>query len=67
MDQIGVGLVGCGMIAAVHVAALKEIPAAKICGVWSRTRESRVDFAENTESIPMTVTKVCCRIRQSIP
>jgi len=46
MKPIGVGLVGCGMIAGVHLAALKEIPAAKICGVWNRTPETMVRFAE---------------------
>ena len=46
MNQIGVALVGCGMVAATHIMALKEIPVAKICGVWNRTRETMLAFAE---------------------
>lgn len=49
MEQIGVALVGCGMIASTHVTALKEIPEAQICGVWSRTPEVMDAFARKNE------------------
>lgn len=46
MNQIGVALVGCGMVADTHLMALREIPMAKICGVWNRTPETMIEFAK---------------------
>lgn len=49
MRQIGIAIVGCGMIASTHVTALKEIPEARICGVWNRTPEAMREFARKYE------------------
>lgn len=40
MESLGIALVGCGLISKVHLAALREIPEAHICGVWSRNPET---------------------------
>ncbi|MFB3887374.1 MAG: Gfo/Idh/MocA family protein [Thermodesulfobacteriota bacterium] len=44
-EQLGVALVGCGMVAPVFMAALKEIPEVQIRGVWSRSVEKAKTFA----------------------
>jgi len=44
MEQLGVALVGCGMVAPVYMAALKEIPEVRVCGVWSRSAEKAKNF-----------------------
>ncbi|MGE5508512.1 MAG: Gfo/Idh/MocA family protein [Chitinophagales bacterium] len=45
MEELGVALVGLGMVAGVHAAALKEIPGARIVGAWSRSAETTAAFA----------------------
>jgi UDP-N-acetyl-2-amino-2-deoxyglucuronate dehydrogenase len=39
-EQLGFALVGCGMIARFHVAALKEIPGARVAALVSRSDDS---------------------------
>ena len=43
--KIGFGIVGCGMIAGIHVSALQEIPEAKAVGAWSRSPDRARRFA----------------------
>ncbi|MDR3592324.1 MAG: Gfo/Idh/MocA family oxidoreductase [Negativicutes bacterium] len=45
MTYAGVALIGAGMVANIHAAALQEIPGAKIAGVWSRNPEAAASFA----------------------
>lgn len=49
MKQVGIALVGCGLVANVHIAAIKELAQAKICGVWSRDAEHTAIFAAKHE------------------
>ncbi len=51
MQQLGVALIGCGMVAHVHIAALKEIQEAKICGVCECNKEVLQNFS-NQYKIP---------------
>lgn len=44
--SIGVAILGAGLVANVHVSALKEVSAVNICGVWGRTESSARAFAE---------------------
>lgn len=44
---IGVAVIGTGMVANVHVSALKEITTANLCGVWGRTEASAQAFASS--------------------
>src|SRR5690348_7314796 len=37
MDQIGVGVIGAGFVAGLHLEALSQIPAARVVGVSSPT------------------------------
>lgn len=46
MPPVGIAMVGGGMIAGVHLAALREIPDARIVGTWSRSPEKAQRFAE---------------------
>lgn len=46
MAPVGIAVAGSGMIAGVHVTALKEIPGARIVGAWSRSAEKTRRFAE---------------------
>lgn len=45
MEQIGVALIGCGMIAHIHMTALREISEAKICGVCECRSEVLLNFS----------------------
>ncbi|WP_276390026.1 Gfo/Idh/MocA family protein [Eudoraea chungangensis] len=38
MKQIGVGFIGAGDIANLHAKAIKELPSAKLVGLWNRTK-----------------------------
>ena len=40
MEPLGIAIIGCGMISKIHLAALQQIPEARICGVWSRKPET---------------------------
>ncbi len=40
MEPLGIAIIGCGMISKIHLAALREIPESRICGVWSRKPET---------------------------
>lgn len=42
---VGVAIIGAGMIANIHVAALRATPGAAITGVWSRNPEATAAFA----------------------
>jgi UDP-N-acetyl-2-amino-2-deoxyglucuronate dehydrogenase len=46
MAPVGIAVAGSGMIASVHVAALKEIGGARVVGAWSRSDERTKRFAE---------------------
>ena len=45
MPPVGFAIAGSGMIAGVHVTALKEIPGARVVGVWSLPAEDCQRFA----------------------
>lgn len=47
MPPIGIAMAGSGMIAGTHLAALTEIPDARIVGVWSRSPEKTQRIAEH--------------------
>lgn len=44
MQQLGIALIGYGNVAHVHIAALKEIPEVKICGVFGRNPDRLQNF-----------------------
>jgi len=46
MTRVGIGMAGSGMIAGVHLAALKEIPDARIVGAWSTPPEEAQRLSE---------------------
>ena len=46
MAPVGIAVTGSGMIASTHLSALKEIPAARIVGAWSRSPEKTQRFSE---------------------
>lgn len=45
MSPVSFAIAGSGMIAGVHVTALKEIPGARVVGAWSRSPEKTQRFA----------------------
>lgn len=46
MAEHGFGIIGCGMIAEFHVAAIEELTHAKLVAVYDRVEESAVMFSE---------------------
>src|SRR5438132_2720166 len=46
MSQLGVAIVGCGMIARFHVAALREVPGTKLLALVSRSQASAAKLNE---------------------
>lgn len=46
MPPVGIAMAGSGMIAGTHLAALKEIPQARIVGAWSRSPENTRRLAQ---------------------
>ena len=46
-SPLGFAVVGCGMIARFHVAALKEIPDARVAGVVSRSADTGTKFVSD--------------------
>jgi len=42
-----IAILGCGKVAHLHARAISEIPGAELAGVWSRTPQTAVEFAEN--------------------
>src|SRR5262245_61284810 len=38
-DTIGVGFIGAGDISILHAAAVKNVPGAKLVGLWNRNQE----------------------------
>ena len=52
-DKIyNIAILGCGKVAHLHAQAIKNLPNAKLAGVWSRTKENANNFAKkhNTKS-----------------
>ncbi len=45
-SPVGFAIAGSGMVAGVHVSALKEIPGARVLGAWSRSAEKTRSFAD---------------------
>src|SRR5438093_12699968 len=39
-QSIGIGILGCGNVAAIHAEAIRRVPALKLVSVCSRSRES---------------------------
>jgi predicted dehydrogenase len=44
--KYNISIAGCGKVAHLHARAIKNIPNAKLAGVWSRTPETARKFAE---------------------
>jgi UDP-N-acetyl-2-amino-2-deoxyglucuronate dehydrogenase len=40
-----ISIAGCGKVAHLHARAVQNIPNARLCGVWSRTEQTAIDFA----------------------
>lgn len=52
MEKIfNVSIAGCGKVAHLHAQAVKDIPGARLSGVWSRSPESAKKFAEKYGTI----------------
>jgi UDP-N-acetyl-2-amino-2-deoxyglucuronate dehydrogenase len=47
-EQLGFAIVGCGMIARYHANAIKEIPAARVAALVSRTPKNAQDLLNET-------------------
>lgn len=45
MAPLGIAIVGCGSVSKVHLEALRQIPEARVCGVWSRSPETTKRYA----------------------
>ncbi len=45
MKTFNIAILGCGKVAHLHAKAIENIPHAILVGVWSRTRQTAVDFA----------------------
>lgn len=52
MGKINFAVIGCGMVANTHIAALREIPEAQISGVWDISQEITHAFAQKYEVKP---------------
>ncbi len=46
MKKYKIGILGCGKVAHLHAKAIKEIPDAELAAVWSRTKKTAENFAE---------------------
>ncbi len=44
--KFNISIAGCGKVAHLHAKAIKNIPNARLAGVWSRTPETARNFAE---------------------
>lgn len=45
MRRLGIAIIGNGMVAHVHAAALRELETAEVYGVWGRNQTSATEFA----------------------
>jgi predicted dehydrogenase len=45
-DPVGIGFIGAGEISILHAKAVKQIPGAKLVGLWNRTAERARERAE---------------------
>jgi len=54
-EPLGFCIVGCGMIARFHVAALKEIPGARVAALVSRSNDSARDLLKDTKLPPCPI------------
>jgi predicted dehydrogenase len=45
-DAVGIGFIGAGEISILHAKALKQIPGAKLVGLWNRSAERAKERAE---------------------
>ncbi len=43
--KYNIAILGCGKVAHLHAQAIKNLPNAQLAAVWSRTRQTAVDFA----------------------
>lgn len=60
MEPLGIAIVGCGSVSKVHLAALRQIPEARVCGVWSRSPETTKRYAaENGVRAYESLQAVC--------
>jgi len=46
MKVYNIAILGCGKVAHLHAKAIKNLPNAKLAGVWSRTTKTAEDFAD---------------------
>lgn len=49
--KFNVAIAGCGKVAHLHAKAIRNIPHARLAGVWSRTHQSAVKFAEQYDTM----------------
>ena len=40
-EPVGIGFIGAGEISLLHAKAVKQIPGAKLVGLWNRTARAR--------------------------
>lgn len=45
-SRFNIAILGCGKVAQLHAKAIKNLPNAKLAGVWSRSSNSSFQFAE---------------------
>jgi predicted dehydrogenase len=46
IKKYNIAILGCGKVAHLHAQAVKNLPNAKLAGVWSRTSKTSFDFAK---------------------
>lgn len=48
-DPVNIAILGCGKVAHLHAKAIRDIPGARLAGVWSRSRSTAEEFATQYE------------------
>ena len=49
-NQFQIAILGCGKVAHLHAQAVQNLPNAKLAAVWSRTKKTADEFAEQYET-----------------
>jgi UDP-N-acetyl-2-amino-2-deoxyglucuronate dehydrogenase len=59
MKKYKIGILGCGKVAHLHAKAIREIPDAELTAVWSRTKETAENFANQySVSAYQSITRI---------
>jgi len=56
-----ISIAGCGKVAHLHAKAIKDIPNARLSGVWSRTKKTAEEFASKYNTTHYTTVKQMVR------